>query len=174
MAGHAELGDFPPMVPILSDAQCAAQKNKLNAHKTNHLQIMSGVIGGMLDLELTTDDVAIHSGYNTYGFLPWREDPTKVICVEIYAAETQRLNTVEMSLRLLDGKKIPAARELASIGNETTAVIRTIQERQPVLFTQEAISGLVEQVFEQFGIEADQQQLNKPRGLARIRKLFSR
>jgi hypothetical protein len=170
---------------LFSDAEYGAQEEEIEARRIDAANALSNAIETLIGQGFTTEDATFHIGYSVHGFLPRSGTRNRVIHIELNP-NSQRFGLAKVRITELDSEKLQKIREagLISTGAEDAAITRFIlpsdvdrkrtNTEYPVLITADALTSLLDQAFEQLDIADDKQQLNKARGLARIKKLFSR
>jgi len=181
MTGNHELATPPHTHPLLSDRAYNNRLDEIATRRTNTVAALENAITTLQGQGSITEDTMIHEGYAVHGFLRRPEDPTKIVHIELNP-NSPRIGTAKVRITEKDSERLQRIRDtgIVSTGAEEAAITRYILPNDAdrgrtdreylVLVTGDAITGLLEQVFEQLDITADQQQINKARGFARIRR----
>jgi hypothetical protein len=143
---------------LFSDVELDTKKAEMDAKRVAAEKMMQDIRDNLVRRQLTTEDAIVHKGWDIQCFFPRQEDPNRIIHFQLYAVEKpSRIGTIDFRIREMDKEKMLEARQLTSIGNEETAVTHYIfpneQERKkrdkgPTVFTQLAITMLIEQVLQ--------------------------
>jgi hypothetical protein len=178
MSKFLELGTFPPVHDMLTDAEYKNRLFEIGINRIAATNAMRHAIRKLTNLGATTEAATFNTGHSVHGDLTRIEDHTRVIHIELNPnTPSRRIGYVTLTEQ--DSDELQRVRDagLTSTGAEGTAITKYVlpdeahlgqANNYQVLLTGDAIAGLLEQVL------FSDPQINKPRGLARIRKLFSR
>jgi len=180
MTGNHELATPPHTHPLLSDGAYKDRLNEIATCRTDTIAALEDAITTLRRQGSITDSM-IHEGYAVHGFLRRPEDRTKIIHIELNP-NSPRIGTAKVRITEKDIAELQRIRDtgLVSTGAEGAAITRYILPNDAdrgrtdreylVLVTGDAIASLLEQAFEQLDIAYDEQQMNKARGFARIKR----